>query len=150
AAPGRVLGSARGQVAWLDLNAPRPMLLTQLARPAYPADVAGSPSIPFAVASVIGATGNTSANGALGGDLLEINLTTGTARPLESRQTSSESLDLPAVWPDGSGILYQRSNLSAVIPMPGQAQPQYLSRVEQVDPDGQNMKPLLDDARYPG
>src|SRR5437879_3524985 len=34
--------------------------------------------------------------------------------------------------------------------MPGQAQPQYRSRIEQVDPDGQASQPLLDDARYPG
>ena len=34
--------------------------------------------------------------------------------------------------------------------MPGQAQPQYRSRIEQIDPDGNNAVPLLDDARYPG
>ncbi|TME29812.1 MAG: hypothetical protein E6I75_21625 [Chloroflexi bacterium] len=34
--------------------------------------------------------------------------------------------------------------------MPGQAQPQYRSRIEQVDPEGQASQPLLDDARYPG
>ena len=50
---GRVLASARGQVAWLDLLAPRPTPLTQLVRPAYPADVAATPGVPFAVASYI-------------------------------------------------------------------------------------------------
>jgi len=34
--------------------------------------------------------------------------------------------------------------------MPGQAQPQYQSRVEQIDPDGTTSMPLLEDARYPG
>ena len=40
--------------------------------------------------------------------------------------------------------------LKAAIPMPGQAQPQYQSRIEQVDISGQNPVPLLDDAHYPG
>src|SRR5437660_4788797 len=34
--------------------------------------------------------------------------------------------------------------------MPGQAQPQYRSRIAQVAPGGQASQPLLDDARYPG
>ncbi len=144
---GRVLASARGQVAWLDLMAPRPTPLTQLVRPAYPADVAGAPGVPFAVASVISAL---SGSGALGGDLLRIDLPTNTTRTLLARDSESESLDLPAIWPDGSAILYQRSNLRAAVPMPGQAQPQYQSRIEQIDPDGSNAVPLLDDARYPG
>src|SRR5438067_8046249 len=50
---GRVLASTRGQVAWLDLQAPRPTPVTQLARPAYPADVAGAAGVSFAVASVV-------------------------------------------------------------------------------------------------
>ena len=142
---GRVLGSARGQVAWLDLVAPRPTPLTQLVRPAYPADVAAAPGVPYAVASVI--SGNASGTG---GDLLLVDLATSETRTLVTRQSDGESLDLPAIWPDGSGVLYQRSNLKAAIPMPGQAQPQYQSRIEQVDTSGQGPMPLLDDARYPG
>jgi Tol biopolymer transport system component len=144
----RVLAPARGQVAWLDLVAPRPTPLTQLAQPTYPADVAGAPGVPFAVASIVG--GFPSAPSTLGGDLVLFDLQSGASRPLLSRQSDEESLDLPAVWPDGSGVLYQRSNLKAAIPMPGQAQPQYRSRVEQLDADGQTSQPLLDDARYPG
>jgi len=144
-AGGRVLASSRGQVAWLDLLAPRPMPLTQLVRPAYPADVAANQR--FAVASVVSALTNT---GAMGGDLLLIDLQTNSARALKTRQSAAESLDLPAIWPDGSAILYQRSNLRAALPMPGQAQPQYQSRIEQIDPDGSNTVLLLDDARYPG
>ena len=79
-----------------------------------------------------------------------VDLQSGTSRPLLVRQNDAESLDLPAIWPDGSGILYQRSNLRAAVPMPGQAQPQYHSRVEQIDPDGTAPVPLLEDARYPG
>jgi Tol biopolymer transport system component len=68
---------------------------------------------------------------------------------LLARQSDAESLDLPALWPDGSGIVYQRSNLRAAVPMPGQATPQYRSRVEQISPDGVDGVVLLDNARYP-
>ena len=104
-----MLGPARGQVAWLDLVAPRPTPLTQLVQPAYPADVAGAPGVPFAVASIVG--GLPTAARALGGDLVLFDLQSATSRPLLSRQSEAESLDLPALWPDGSGVLYQRSNL---------------------------------------
>src|SRR5205807_3227872 len=100
AAAGRVLASARGQVAWLDLAAPRPTPLTQLVRPAYPADVAAVPGVPYAVASVI--SGNASGTG---GDLLLVDLATSETRTLVTRQSDGESLDLPAIWPDGSGVL---------------------------------------------
>lgn len=146
---GKVLGAARGQVAWLDLVVPKPTPLTQLVRPAYPADVAGAPGVTFAVASIVAELSGASGN-ALGSDLLEIDLASGGSRALLTRQSGTESLDLPAIWSDGSGILYQRSDLRSAIPMPGQAQPQYLSRIEQVDSDGGNLTPLLNDARYPG
>jgi hypothetical protein len=144
---GRVLASARGQVAWLDLLAPRRTPLTQLVRPAYPADIAAAPAVLFAVASIVGAFAG---GGGLGGGLTILDLQSGASRPLLARQSDAESLDLPAIWPDGSGIVYQRSNLRAAVPMPGQAQPQYRSRVEQLGPDGATSVPLLEDARYPG
>jgi Tol biopolymer transport system component len=143
---GRVLAASRGQVAWLDLLAPRPTPLTQLVRPAYPADVAAASSGAFAVASVVSA----SATGGMGSDLVLLDLQAGTSRTLLGRQSDAESLDVPAIWPDGSGVLYQRSNLRAVVPMPGQAAPQYQSRVEQISPDGSNPVVVLDNARYPG
>jgi len=146
-AGGRVLASSRGQVAWLDLLAPRPTPVTQLIRPAYPADVAGAPGVLFAVASVVSVLPGSNA---MGGDLLLIDLQANTTRTVLARQSESESLDLPALWADGSAILYQRSNLRAAVPIPGQAQPQYQSRIEQIDPDGSNSVPLLEDARYPG
>jgi Tol biopolymer transport system component len=148
ASGGRVLASARGQVAWLDLQAPRPTPLTQLVRPTYPADVAAAPGVPFAVASVFSAF--PAGSRSFGGDLLRVDLQSGPTQPLVARQTENESLDLPAMWPDGSGILYQRSNLRANLPMPGQAQPQYQSSIEQVAPDGSGHVALLDNARYPG
>ena len=69
---------------------------------------------------------------------------------LVARQSDAESLDMPALWPDGSAVLYQRSNLQAAVPVPGQAAPQYQSRVEQVQLDGSSQKVLIEDARYPG
>src|SRR5437870_6947247 len=93
AAAGRVLASARGQVAWLDLLAPRPTPLTQLVRPAYPADVAAAPGGQFAVASIVSALPG---SGAMGGDLLLIDLQTNSTRSLPARESESESLDLPA------------------------------------------------------
>jgi len=86
----------------------------------------------------------------MGGDLMLLDLSGGGSRPLLARNTESESLDLPAIWPDGHAILYQRSNLHAPIPLPGQAQPQYHSTVEQIGADGRDVTTLLDDARYPG
>ena len=148
AAAGKVLGAARGQVAWLDLIVPKSTPLTHLVRPAYPADVAGAAGVPFAVASIVAALPGTHA--ALGADLLEIDLNSGTSHTLLGRESDTESLDLPALWPDGSGILYQRSDLQSTLPMLGQAQAQYQSRIEQVDPEGRTVTPLLDDARYPG
>src|SRR5205823_404599 len=113
---GRILAANRGQVAWLDLLAPRPTPLTQLVRPAYPADVAAPSSGSFAVASVVSAL----ANGGMGGDLVLLDLQSATSRTLLARLSDAESLDVPALWPDGSGVVYQRSNLRAVVPMPGQ------------------------------
>jgi hypothetical protein len=108
------------------------------------------PGLPFAVVSLLSPFSPGGAIPAMGGDLTLIDLASSSARTLLARESDAESLDLPALWPDGSGVLYQRSNLRAAIPMPGQAQPQFKSRIEQVDPDGQNVVPLLEDARYPG
>jgi hypothetical protein len=56
--------------------------------------------------------------------------------PLLARQPETESLDVPAIWSDGSRGLYQCSELGATPPVPGQAAPVPRSRVEQVGPDG--------------
>jgi Tol biopolymer transport system component len=143
---GRVLASTRGQVAWLDLAAPRPTLLTQLVRPAYPADIATAAGVSVGIASIVSAFGG---NGGVGGDLIRLDLQSAASSPLLSRQSDAESLDLPALWPDGHAVLFQRSNLRAALPLPGQATPQYRSRVEEVALDGSNTTLLLDDARYP-
>jgi Tol biopolymer transport system component len=145
-APGRVLASTRGQVAWLDLVAPRPTPLTRLVLPVYPADVDAVSGASFAVASVVSAFG---AGGGVGGDLVLLDLQSGASSMLLKRESDAESLDMPAIWPDGHGILFQRSNVRLAVPVPGQATPQYQSRVEQVAPDGSHRVPVVDDARYP-
>jgi WD40-like Beta Propeller Repeat len=144
---GRVLASTRGQVSWLDLAAPRPIPLTQLVRPAYPADVAAASGVSVGVASIVSAFGS---NGGMGGDLIRLDLQSAASSPLLSRQSDAESLDLPALWPDGHAVLFQRSNLRAALPLPGLATPQYRSRIEQVGLDGSNPTLVLDDGRYPG
>jgi Tol biopolymer transport system component len=68
---------------------------------------------------------------------------------LLARQVYTDSLDVPMFWPDGSRIVYQRSNLQTQVGMSGQAQPQYQSKVEQIGLDGSGPSLLLDDARYP-
>jgi Tol biopolymer transport system component len=143
---GRVLASARGQVGWLDLVAPRPTPLTQFVLPVYPADVDAVSGVSFAVASVVSAFGP---GAGVGGDLVLLDLQTGASSLLLKRQSDAESLDMPALWPDGHGILFQRSNVRVALPLAGQATPQYQSRVEQVGPDGSNPTRVIDDARYP-
>jgi hypothetical protein len=42
-APGRLLGATRLQLAWLDWDAPRPVVLTALANPSVAHDVSALP-----------------------------------------------------------------------------------------------------------
>lgn len=143
---GRVLAPARGQVAWLSLSAPRPTAITTIARPAFPADVAAAANGSIAVFSLVTAFPGSNAQG---GDLMVLDLTNSATWPLVSRERQTESYDMPAIWPNGSGVLYQRSDLQAALAMPGQAQPQYQSRIEQIAPDGGGRVVLLEDGRYP-
>jgi Tol biopolymer transport system component len=147
ATTGRVLASSRGQVAWIDLVAPRPTLITNFPRPDYAADVAASAGVPFAVASVVRAM---SPSNAIGGDLVAIDLASGDWRTLLARLTPTESLDHPDIWRDGRSIVFQRSDLRSTVPVLGQAAPQYRSRIEQIHSDGSQPRVLVDDARYPG
>jgi Tol biopolymer transport system component len=143
---GRVLGVARGQVSWIDLLAPRPMPLTSFVRPDYPTDVAAVGGVPFAVASVarpIAGAGST------GADLVTIDLQTSATRTLLARNSETESLDHPSLWPDGSSVVFQRSDLRSTVGVPGQAAPQYRSRIEQVHADGTQIQVLVDGASFP-
>jgi len=142
---GRILAPTRSQLGWLELQAPMPMLVTNFACPSYPADVAAVPGVPFGIASIVQAFAG---HGALGGDLLSIDLQSGAVSPFLGRPSEAESLDVPAIWPDGHGVLYERSNLSAALSVPGQAVPQY-SRIEQVSFDGSNPTVIIEDGRYP-
>lgn len=143
---GRVLAATRGQVAWLNLEAARPTPLTTIARPAFPADIAAAPNGSVAVFSLVTVYPGSNLQG---GDLVVLDLATGATWPLVSRQRQEESFDVPAVWPDGSGVLFQRSDLRAALAMPGQAQPQYRSAIEHIAADGSARTVVLDDARYP-
>jgi hypothetical protein len=147
AAPGRVLAPVRGQVGWLDLLAPRPTLITDFGRPSYVADLAAVASLPFAAASVVQAF---EGGGAPGADLVRVDLQSGAVSTLVKRQAPTESIDVPAFWPDGHAVLYQRSNLNAAIPVPRQATPQFRSQIEQLAFDGSGPTVVIDDARYPG
>jgi Tol biopolymer transport system component len=136
AAEGQVLASTRGQVAWLDLSAPRPRPITALQLPAYPADVTAVSGAPVAVASIESAFQGT---GPMGSDLVTIDLQSGTMMPLLSRQSSDELLDAPTMLPDGGSVLFQRTVHGATT----------ATRVEQVGLDGQPTGLVIDDARYP-
>jgi Tol biopolymer transport system component len=136
AADGQVLASTRGQVAWLDLSAPRPRPITALQLPSYPADVTAVSGAPVAVASIESTFHGT---GPMGTDLVTIDLQSGTMKPLLSRQSSDELLDAPVMLPDGGSVLFQRTVHGT---NPG-------IRVEQVDLDGHRTGLVIDDARYP-
>jgi Tol biopolymer transport system component len=136
AADGQVLASTRGQVAWLDLSAPRPRPITALQLPAYPADVTAVSGAPVAVASIESAFRGT---GPMGTDLVTIDLQSGTMKPLLSRQSSDELLDAPVMLPDGGSVLFQHTVHGASPAI----------RVEQVGLDGQPTGLVIDDARYP-
>jgi hypothetical protein len=120
--------------------------MTTIARPAFPADVTAAANGTIAVFSLVSAFPGSNAQG---GDLMALDLATSATLPLVSRERQTESFDMPAVWPSGSGVLYQRSDLQAALAMPGQAQPQYQSAIEQIAADGSGRVVLLQDGRYP-
>ena len=138
-AEGRVLGPNRGQVAWLDLSGAPAEPLTAIARPAYPADVSAAAGVPFAVSSIISPfRGGTT----YGADLATVDLESGAVTPLLARETEAESLDVPALWPDGSAVVYQRSLIVAEAP-------NYRTRIERIAADGSNRTTLIDGGRSP-
>jgi hypothetical protein len=76
--------------------------------------------------------------------LLRVDLQSGTVSALLRRQTPTESLDVPALWPDGYAVLFERSDLSAALRDPGQATPQFRSGVEQLAFDGSAPSVVVD------
>jgi hypothetical protein len=144
---GAVLGVVGRQVAWLNLIAPRPQILTQLQAPAYTTDVAMLPDRPGAVVAVMQAF---KAQTSLGGDLLRLDLAERTFSPLVLRVSDAESLGSPAWMPDGSQLFFDRADLTATpIQYAGQSYAYYPSRVEVVQPDGSGRTVVVNAARMP-
>jgi Tol biopolymer transport system component len=139
-APGSILAPVGRQAAVLNLDAPRPRLLTSLQPPSYAADLDVSPTGQVAVE--VRDTG--------GGDIASLDLTSGTLAPLVSRADADESLSLPAWQADGSRLVFERDDVHQPgVAYPGQANVRYPSRLETVLPDGSSRAVLVADARMP-
>jgi WD40-like Beta Propeller Repeat len=136
AADGQVLASTRGQVAWLDLSAPRPRPITTLQLPSYPADITAIAGSALAVASIESPFNGT---GPIGTDLVTVDLQSGALHPLISRQSSDEMLDAPVLMPDGASVVFQHTVHGAAPAI----------RVEQVGLDGSPTGLVIGDARFP-
>src|SRR5947209_4554351 len=87
-----ILGVAGRQVAWLNLEAPRPRNLTNLPAPAGALDVGARPGLERAVISVAGPFPG---GGQRGADLVLLDLTSGTTSTLTTRLAAGESLQDP-------------------------------------------------------
>jgi Tol biopolymer transport system component len=146
-APPRLLAPAGRQLAWLNLDAPRPMPITHLDATAMVTAVAVSPTSPLAAISV---NQPIAPGGAFGEDLLAVDLTTQELRPLLARADAYESLTAPVWWPDGSAIVYQREDRTAIpTAYAGSSVVLYPTRVEVARADGSGRTLLVDNARQP-
>jgi Tol biopolymer transport system component len=145
--PGRILAPAVRQLAWLDLDAPRPQLLTHFDEPAYVRDVAAIPGAPLAAVAVVRSTGD---SGPSGSDLLGVDLASGQLANIVQRTDETESLGAPTWWFDGSSLLFQREDRSAPgISYPGGSVVLYPSRIEMVQANGTGRTVLVADGRQP-
>lgn len=146
-APGRIVAPVNRQIAWLNLEAPRPRAITQVDQPSYVTDVAASPDgahVAAAVAEPLQGTGR------VGTDLLTIAIASGQASMLVERRDGNESLGAPAWWPDADSILFERQDHSvAGVGYPGTATVLYPTRIEMVQADGSARTVLVDNGRQP-
>jgi len=108
-------------------------------RPTYATDVAAAAGSGIAVASLVSTFSSSSAYGA---DLVLVDLLSGATTPLIGRNSATETLEVPAIWPDGSKVVYQRT----VLRMDAA---EYQTSIEQVAVDGTAHAVLLESARYP-
>ena len=142
-----ILAVAGRQVAWLNLEAPRPRPVTSLPAPAGAVDVGARPGFPRAVISVAAPYPG---GGLRGADLMLLDLNSGELSPLESRAEARESLVSPTWWPDGNDVLFQRVDLQGqTVGAPGQEVPRYPSRIEVVRANGEDRAVLIQDGREP-
>ena len=146
-APGRILAPANRQLAWLDLDAPRPRLLTRFDPPAYVTDVTATPT---AATPVIAVTRPLGDGGPLGGDLLTLDVISGRSATLAARADPNESLSAPAWWFDGRALLFERQDWSvAGTGYAGTATVLHPTRIDMVQPDGSGRTVLVEDGRQP-
>ena len=145
-APGVILAPVSRQAGWLSLDAPRPRLLTHFQAPSYVADLDVAPTgwAALAVQSMFpgGAT--------IGGDLLSLDLRSGSMQPLVTRGDAAESFGTPAWAADGSWLLFQREDLrQPPVAYAYQADVRYPSRIEAIGADGMGRYVVVDNARQP-
>jgi Tol biopolymer transport system component len=146
-ASGSILAPIGRQAGWLNLDAPRPQILTSFPAPDYVSDLTATSDGQTAALAVQEPLGG---GGDLGGDILRLDLSTGSLSSLVERSSGNETLGAPVWRADGSGIVYQREDLRGTpISYPGQAMVRYPSRVEAVQADGSGRAVLVDDARQP-
>jgi hypothetical protein len=146
-ASGQVLAPVGRQVGWLSLSAPRRQVLTSLNDPAYVTDVAATLTTPYAAIAVASPLGQPNA---VGDDLLRLDTTSSSVSPLLARTSGQESLDAPAWWPDGSGLLFERDDLTMQLATyAGESTPRFASRIETIAADGTGRSVLVGSGRMP-
>ena len=140
---GSILAVVGRQVGFLNLDAPRPTVLTNFPAPTFALDVAAPPRSSSAIVSVFAPFGGgASADTA---ELLNLDLRSGTTSPLLGRSDAGESLTSPAWLPDGATLLYQRQRL--LVPPGGLGYEDPLaSRIESIRADGADRRALVFDA----
>jgi Tol biopolymer transport system component len=145
-APGNILAPVGRQAAWLTLEAPRPRTLTNLSGTAFVSDLDAVGNVAaLAVQEPFGGGGD------VGGDILRLDLAGGRMTSLVERASAAETLSAPVWRADGSGVVFQREDLTGTpLAYPGQATVRYPSRLEVVQADGSGRAVLVDGARQPG
>lgn len=139
-APGTILAPIDRQAAVLNLEAPRPRLLTSLRPPSYAANLDVSPTGQAAV----------EVRDTVGGDILRFDMSSGTLSPLVMRTDSGESLSVPFWQPDGNQMFFQRDDVrQPPSAFARQANVRYPSRIEAAPADGNGRVVLVDDGRMP-
>lgn len=138
-----ILAPVGRQVGWLNLEAPRPRILTRLAASDAIVDVAAAPGAPFAALAVAseGDAGQPAAS------LVALDLSTGELRDLV-RRSGPESLTAP-VWLPFGGLLFQREDLTRGPASITTTTSRSTARVEIVQSDGTGRTVLIQDAHFP-
>ena len=144
-APGSILAPVGRQAGWLNLDAPRPRMLTNLPAPAYVSDLDALPTV-----AALAVQEPLDGGADLGGDILRLDLASGGLSSLVERASAAETLSAPVWRSDGTAVVFQREDLTGTpVAYPGQATVRYPSRVEIVRGDGSGRSVVIDDARQP-